>query len=105
MLADGGYAGNKLRQALHAFWRWTVQIIRRSDTASDFEVLSRRWAVERPYAWLGRCPRLAENFETNGTSSTAWTLVARVRRLPRKRRSSDCLPAMHAVPSQACAVN
>ena len=71
IFADGGYAGHKLRHALLAFGRWTVQIIIRSDAAQGFEVLPRRWVVERTFAWLGRCRRLAKDFETNLTSSMA----------------------------------
>jgi transposase len=83
IFADGGYAGDRLRHALLAFGRWTLQIIKRSDAAQGFEVLPRRWVVERTFAWLGRCRRLAKDFETNLTSSTAWTLIAHVRRLTR----------------------
>lgn len=39
IFADGGYAGPKLRDALKAIGRWTVQIVKRSDTADGFEVL------------------------------------------------------------------
>jgi transposase len=81
IFADGGYAGDKLRDALAALGRWTVQIIKRPDTAQGFEVLPRRWVVERTFAWLGRCRRLAKDFETTIESSTAWTLVAHIRRL------------------------
>ena len=83
IFADGGYAGDKLRNALAALGRWTVQIIKRSDTAEGFEVLPRRWVVERTFAWLGRCRRLTKDFETTIESSTAWTLIAHIRRLTR----------------------
>ena len=83
IFADGGYAGDKLRHALLDFGRWTVQIIKRSDTAQGFEILPRRWVVERTFAWLGRCRGLAKDFETSIESSTAWTLVAHIRRLTR----------------------
>ena len=52
VFADGGYAGPKLREALKSIGRWTVQIVKRSDTAEGFEVLPRRWVVERTLAWL-----------------------------------------------------
>ncbi len=83
IFADGGYAGNKLRKALAALGRWTLQIIKRSDTAHGFEVVPRRWVIERTFAWLGRCRRLVKDVETTIESSTAWTLVAHVRRLTR----------------------
>jgi len=83
IFADGGYAGDKLRDALATLGRWTLQIIKRSDTAQGFEVLPRRWVVERTFAWLGRCRRLAKDVEATIESSTAWVLVAHIRRLTR----------------------
>jgi transposase len=83
VFADAGYAGDKLRDALSTLGRWTVQIIKRSDDALGFEVLPRRWVVERTFAWLGRCRRLAKDFETTIESATAWTLLAHIRRLTR----------------------
>jgi transposase len=83
VFADGGYAGDKLRSALVGMGSWTVQIIKRSDTAQGFEILLRHWVVERTFAWLGRCRRLAKNVETTIESSKAWTLIAHVRRLTR----------------------
>ena len=48
-----------------------------------FVVLPRRWVVERTFAWLGRCRRLAKDFERSIESSAAWALVAHIRRLTR----------------------
>lgn len=63
VFTDGGYAGDKLRQALRKIGKWTVEIIKRSDHAKGFEVLPRRWVVERTFAWLGRNRRLTKDFE------------------------------------------
>jgi transposase len=63
IFADGGYAGEKLRSALVGMGKWTIEIIKRSDKAEGFEVLPRRWVVERTFAWLGRCRRLAKDWE------------------------------------------
>jgi transposase len=61
VFADGGYAGDKLRGAMAELGRWTFEIIKRSDTAKHtFELLPRRWVVERTFAWLGRCRRLPD---------------------------------------------
>jgi len=84
VFADGGYAGPKLRDALKAEGKWTLEIIKRSDKAEGFVLLPRRWVVERTFAWLGRCRRLAKDWEATVESSTAWALVASIRLLTRR---------------------
>jgi len=84
VFADGGYAGPKLRDAMARHGDWTIEIIKRSDTAEGFEILPRRWVVERTFAWLGRCRRLAKDWETSIASSTAWALLASIRMLTRR---------------------
>lgn len=83
VFADGGYAGPKLRDALISIGRWTIQIVKRSDTAEGFELLPRRWVVERTFAWLGRCRRLAKDWERTIESAEAWVLFAHIRRMIR----------------------
>lgn len=84
VFADGGYAGRKLRDALARIGDWTLQIVKRSDTAKGFVLLPRRWVVERTFAWLGRCRRLAKDFEATLASATAWVFVAHIRMLTRR---------------------
>jgi transposase len=80
---DGGYPGPKLHAALQSAGRWTVQIVKRSDTAQGFELLPRRWVVERTLAWLGRCHRLSKDWEKTVASAEAWLLIAHIRRVTR----------------------
>ena len=84
IFADGGYAGPKLRGALERNGDWTVEIVKRSDTAKGFEVIPRRWVVERTFAWLGRCRRLAKDWEKSIASAEAWLLVAHIRLVTRR---------------------
>jgi putative transposase len=97
VFADGGYGGPKLRAALKGHGEWTIEIIKRSDTAKGFEVLPRPlscfaskalpcngWVVERTFAWLGRCRRLAKDWEASTESSTAWAFISSIRLMTRR---------------------
>jgi transposase len=84
IFADGGYAGPKLRGRLEKVGKFTLEIVKRSDQANGFEALPRRWVVERTFAWLGRCRRLAKDFEKTIASSEAWIYIANIRFLTRR---------------------
>jgi len=83
IFADGGYAGPKLRSTLNKVGDWTVEIVKRSDTAVGFEIIPRRWVVERTFAWLGRCRRLAKDWEKS---------IASAIRLMNRRLARYCYP-------------
>lgn len=84
VFADGGYAGQKLRRVLTKKGGWTIDIIKRSDSAKGFTVLPRRWVVERSFAWLGRSRRLAKDWERSIESSIAWLFIAHIRIVTRR---------------------
>ena len=77
--AYGGYAGSKLRDTLNASRRWSVQIVKRSDTAEGFELLPRRWVVERTFVWLGRCRRMSKDWKKSIASAEASITIAHIR--------------------------
>jgi putative transposase len=84
LFADGGYAGPKLKGALQKIGRFTLEIVKRTDAAKGFKVLPRRWVVERTFAWLGRCRRLAKDWEKSIASAEAWIFIAHIRLLTRR---------------------
>lgn len=57
--ADGGYAGRLVTWACNK----THEIVRRGARAKSFEVLPRRWVVERTFAWIFRNRRLVRDYE------------------------------------------
>ena len=59
-------------------------IIRRSADATGFQLLPRRWVVERTFAWLGNCRRLSKDFEVLPTVSEAFIYIAMTRLMLRR---------------------
>ena len=57
--ADAGYGG-ELVGWVKAQCQWALEIVRRSDTSVGFELLPRRWVVERTFAWFGKYRRLSK---------------------------------------------
>lgn len=84
VFADGGYAGDKLKDALKQIGDWTIEIIKRSDAAKGFVLLPRRWVVERTFAWLNRNRRLAKDFEASVESAVTWLYIASVKLMSRR---------------------
>ena len=84
VFADAGYAGDKLKDALEALGDWTIEIVKRSDTAKGFVLLPRRWVVERTLAWLNRNRRLAKDFEATIESAVTWLYIASVKLMSRR---------------------
>jgi transposase len=84
VFADGAYAGHKLEGTLQRLGRWTLEIVKRSEVAKGFEVIPRRWVVERTLAWLNRNRRLAKDFEATIGSAEAWIMLASVQLITRR---------------------
>ena len=78
LFADSVYNGANLRDALAKLGNWTVEIVKRAADAAGFQLLPRRWVVERTLAWLNRNRRLAKDFEGSIASAKAWVYIASV---------------------------
>jgi len=64
--------------------RVNLEIVKRSDQARRFVVLPKRWIVERTFAWLGRCRRLAKDWECFNQKALAFLKLASIRLMLRK---------------------
>ena len=75
--ADGGYAG-KLVTWVARYCRIVLEIVRKPEGQRTFEVLPRRWVVERTLSWLVRWRRLDRDYERLPTHSEAmvkWAMI------------------------------
>jgi putative transposase len=88
ILADRVYRGRKLQEALEEaladLGPWTIEIVQRPLGVKGFQLLPRRWVIERTFAWLGRNRRLAKDFEASLASAQAWLMMASVKLLARR---------------------
>ena len=76
---DGGYQGPKAATAAAKTGRWTIVIVARPTAAVGFEVLPKRWIVERTFAWINRSRRLARDFERYARTVAAFIRLAMIR--------------------------
>lgn len=81
--ADGGYRGPRMAATVATTGTWRLEIVKRNDVPR-FEVLPKRWIVERTFAWLSRCRRLARDFERHVRSVVAFIRCAMIRLMLRR---------------------
>lgn len=85
VFADGGYQGPIFEQGVsRLLTQMQIEIVKRSDAAKGFVVLPRRWVVERTLAWLGRCRRLAKDFENRTRNGLSFLKLASIRLMVRR---------------------
>lgn len=86
--ADGGYAG-QLIAWVQQVCGWVLEIVKRNDDARGFEVLPKRWIVERTFGWFGWYRRLSKDYEELTENSEAMILVCMIHRMLRHLKPSD----------------
>ena len=84
LFADSAYNGPNLPDALAKFGNWTIEIVKPAGDAIGFQLLPRRWVVERTLAGLNRNRRLAKDFEASIARAKAWVYIASVQLLIRR---------------------
>ena len=65
-------------------FRWTLEVVKRSDDLTGFVVILERWVVERTFAWLKWNRRLSKNYEILTTTGEAFCYVAMIRIMLRR---------------------
>jgi len=86
--ADGAYKGDLVdwvRESLNA----ALEIVEREEDQDGFEVLPRRWVVERTLAWLGRYRRLSKDYERCTHSSEGMIYIASIQTMAKRIAASS----------------
>jgi putative transposase len=82
--ADGTYASKELIQGVKAEFQCVLEVVNKQKTGKGFQVLPRRWVVERTFGWLSRSRRLSKDYERNPNSSASMVYVTSSRLMLRQ---------------------
>lgn len=78
VFADAGYNG-KLLNWVEMLYKWVLEIVNKKEGQVGFEVLPKRWIVERTFAWWEGTRRLAKDYEITTSSTEAFIHISMIR--------------------------
>jgi putative transposase len=87
--ADGIYKNGGLVDWVRETLDIALEIVERPPGQRGFQVLPRRWVVERTFAWLGRYRRLSKDYEHCIKSSEGVIYIASIHTMLRRVTSND----------------
>jgi transposase len=82
--ADGAYSGEPLAQWCREQGGWDLKIVERDLQTKGFEVIPKRWIVERTLSWIGRNRRMSKDYERKVQTSECLMKVAMIRLILRR---------------------
>lgn len=77
VIADGGYRGELIENTKNDF-NLDLEIVLRKQESS-FEILPKRWIVERTFAWFESYRRLSKDYEFDSVNSKTMIYLAMIR--------------------------
>jgi putative transposase len=81
VIADSGFS-KRFQEFVRTVCRWAVTIT--ANAAEGFQVHTRRWVVERTFAWFVRYRRLVVDYEYLPETSEAMIQAAMIHRMLRR---------------------
>lgn len=79
ILVDKGYSGVEMTDWVKENFNWIWEVSKSPDNQKGFIVESKRWVVERTFAWLGKCRRLSKDYEYHEKMSESFVYLALIR--------------------------
>ena len=84
IIADGGYRG-ELSEEVKRLYGYVIKVVMRTeDKNTKFKPISKRWVVERTFAWFDNDRRLCRNYELLFESSENMVKLAAIKLLLNK---------------------
>jgi putative transposase len=78
IIADGGYRCEWVENTKKAFG-WILEVVLRKDDSPKFQVIPKRWIVERTFAWFESYRRLSKDFEYYTETSQTMIQLAMIK--------------------------
>jgi putative transposase len=82
---DQGYSGQNFARVVQQICGAKVEVIER--IAKTFEILPKRWIVERTFGWLNRYRRLSKDYELHSENSEGMIYGSLIRMMTRRLAS------------------
>jgi len=83
ILVDKGFAGEDITEWVKDNFNCTWEVSKRTEAQKGFVVESKRWVVERTFAWIGKYRRLSKDYEFYENASESFIYLALIRKMLR----------------------
>jgi putative transposase len=84
IFVDGGYSGKDFMRLVIDIFGWIIEAVLRSDQVKGFEILPKRWVVERTFGWFNYWRRLSKDYEVLPETSEAFIYIGMTRLMLRR---------------------
>lgn len=78
IFADTAYGRKGLPAFVRSTLGYTIELVHKAQDALGFEVIRKRWIVERTFAWINRSRRHSKDYERNPETSEALIQIAMI---------------------------
>ncbi len=86
---DGGFHGPEFAARVQTQQpKLVVEVVKRLAKVPGFQVLPKRWVVERTFGWLMHCRRLVRDHEQTAAAAAGWIYLAMTRLMLRRLAST-----------------
>lgn len=83
ILADGGYSGPKMIDWVKEQCGWIFEVVKRTELHT-FQVVPKRWIVERTFGWFNNYRRLSKDYEYAADTSETMIYIAMTQLMVRR---------------------
>ena len=83
ILVDKGFSGDDITKWVKDNFNCIWEVSKRAEAQKGFVVESKRWVVERTFAWIGKYRRLSKDYEFYENTSESFIYLALIRKMLR----------------------